>query len=63
MAGALGVRLGGRNRYGDRIEGRPHLGDDRAPRTADIPRAVRISQWVWLSGAVLAAVVTRMRRD
>ena len=63
MAGALGVRLGGRNRYGDRIEDRPHLGDDRAPRTADIPRAVRISQWVWLSGAVLAVVVTRMRRD
>jgi adenosylcobinamide-phosphate synthase len=51
MAGALGIRLGGRNIYHGRIEERPALGDGRAPQAEDIRRAVR------LSGAVTAAAV------
>ncbi|HEY5097302.1 MAG TPA: adenosylcobinamide-phosphate synthase CbiB, partial [Acidimicrobiales bacterium] len=44
FAAALGVRLGGENRYGDRVELRPPLGDGRAVEPGDIPRAVRLSQ-------------------
>ena len=42
-AGALGVRLGGTNRYGSRIEARPQLGSGRAPEATDIARANRLS--------------------
>jgi adenosylcobinamide-phosphate synthase len=42
-AGALGVRLGGRNVYHGRVEERPTLGDGRAPGTVDIARAARLS--------------------
>jgi adenosylcobinamide-phosphate synthase len=55
MAGALGVRLGGRNVYGSRIEDRPQLGNGRLPEAADIPRAVRLSRLVWVAAAALAA--------
>ena len=61
MAGALGLRLGGRNRYGDRVEDRPHLGNGRLPRAADIPRAVRLSRGVWLTAAVLATAARSNR--
>jgi adenosylcobinamide-phosphate synthase len=54
MAGALGIRLGGRNVYGSRVEERPHLGNGRAATTADIRRAVRISRAVTLAAALLA---------
>jgi adenosylcobinamide-phosphate synthase len=43
FAAALGVRLGGRVRYGDRVEDRAHLGDGRPVTPADIPAAVRLS--------------------
>ena len=55
LAGALGVRLGGRNVYGSRIEDRPALGDGHAPRPADVLRAARLSRTVWLAAAALAA--------
>ncbi|GAA5182860.1 cobalamin biosynthesis protein [Rugosimonospora acidiphila] len=51
MAGALGVRLGGRNLYHGRVEDRPMLGAGRRPEAADIRRATR------LSGAVAAAAL------
>jgi adenosylcobinamide-phosphate synthase len=51
MAGALGVRLGGRNVYFGRTETRPFLGDGPKPRAEDLRRAAR------LSGAVGAAAV------
>lgn len=64
FAAALGVRLGGENRYGDRVEVRPPLGDGRPPEPADIDGAVRLSRDVVLATAgVLAAVGTlRWRR-
>jgi adenosylcobinamide-phosphate synthase len=43
FAGALGVRLGGRNVYFGRSEERPALGDGEPPRVADIRRAARLS--------------------
>ncbi len=42
FAGALGLRLGGVNRYGERLERRPQLGDGRPPEVADVGRAVRL---------------------
>jgi len=44
FAAALGVRLGGRNQYGDRIEDRPRLGHGRPVRRDDIGEAVRLSR-------------------
>ncbi|GLZ13511.1 cobalamin biosynthesis protein CobD [Actinomadura sp. NBRC 104425] len=55
FAGALGVRLGGVNVYGGRVEERPELGDGRAPETGDIHRAVRLSGAVTLAAAAVAA--------
>ena len=50
FAAALGVRLGGESRYGDRVEERPQLGSGRPPGVGDIAAAVR------LSGDVTAAL-------
>ena len=61
MAGALGIRLGGRNVYGSRVEIRPILGDGRPPATADIRSAVRLSRAVWGAAALLLAA-TRLAR-
>lgn len=64
MAGALGVRLGGRNVYAGRVDERPVLGGrGRAPEPADIPRAVRLSGLVTAIAAVTAtlAALTRGR--
>jgi adenosylcobinamide-phosphate synthase len=55
FAAALGVRLGGTNRYGDRIEGRGTLGTGTPPAVADISRAVRLSKHVSLALAAVLA--------
>jgi adenosylcobinamide-phosphate synthase len=56
FAAALGLRLGGENRYGDRVELRPALGDGRPPEVEDVGRAVRLSADVtWALAAALAA--------
>jgi adenosylcobinamide-phosphate synthase len=56
FAVALGVRLGGRNRYGHRVEHRPWLGQGRPPARSDIEPAVRLSSDVsWLLTLILAA--------
>jgi adenosylcobinamide-phosphate synthase len=55
MAGALGVRLGGRNVYRGRTEDRPVLGDGPRPDVADIRRAVRLSAAIGGAALVLAA--------
>ncbi|MEV5754715.1 cobalamin biosynthesis protein [Actinoallomurus sp. NPDC052308] len=54
FAGALGVRLGGVNVYGNRVEYRPELGDGRAAEPADIRRAVRLSRTVTVASAAVA---------
>jgi len=60
FAGALGVRLGGRNHYGDRVEERPPLGGGPLPTPGDVDRAVRLSL---LIGAASAALVALARRS
>jgi len=55
VAGALDLRLGGRNVYGGRVEQRPSLGDGHPPGAADVGRAVRLSGAVRAAAAVLAA--------
>jgi adenosylcobinamide-phosphate synthase len=65
FAAALGLRLGGLNRYGDVDELRPVLGRGRAAEPGDIGRAVRLSLDVSIGlGVTLAAVGARqwMRR-
>lgn len=49
FAAALGLRLGGDNRYGGRLHRGAHLGDGRRPVAADIRRAVRLSGDVGLA--------------
>lgn len=55
FAGALGVRLGGTNRYPAHVEHRPFLGAGRAPTPADVHRAARLSRAVGAASAVIAA--------
>ncbi|NJC10479.1 adenosylcobinamide-phosphate synthase [Micromonospora profundi] len=55
MAGALGVRLGGRNVYFGRSEVRPFLGDGPRPEARHLKRAARISGAVGLAALGLAA--------
>jgi adenosylcobinamide-phosphate synthase len=57
FAAALGLRLGGESRYGDRVEVRPPLGDGRAPAGLDIVRAVDLAGDVGLALAALLSVV------
>ncbi|MDA2810531.1 cobalamin biosynthesis protein [Nocardiopsis sp. RSe5-2] len=57
FAGALDLRLGGTNRYGDRVEHRPELGEGRHPEAADIRRAVALARAVDAGAAAVAAAV------
>ncbi|MFD6270813.1 cobalamin biosynthesis protein [Nocardia asteroides] len=59
MAGALGVRLGGRTQYRHGAELRPTLGDGPAPTTADLRRAVRMSEAVQAGALVVSVVVAK----
>jgi adenosylcobinamide-phosphate synthase len=61
FAGALGVRLGGRNDYGSHVEERPVLGGaGRAPDVADIARAARLCRGVTAAAAVVCAAVAAL---
>lgn len=63
FAGALGVRLGGTNRYGDRVETRPTLGEGSLPDPAAVRRAVRLSRLVGLFAALVSvALAWRLAR-
>ncbi|OQO89975.1 cobalamin biosynthesis protein [Saccharomonospora piscinae] len=55
FAGALGVRLGGTNTYGARVEHRGTLGDGPPPGSRDLRRAVRLSRLVGAASAAVAA--------
>ncbi|HLI23526.1 MAG TPA: adenosylcobinamide-phosphate synthase CbiB [Acidimicrobiales bacterium] len=58
FAAALGIRLGGTNVYGGRVETRPRLGQGRPPRTADIGAAARLSRDVTVALATILAVAS-----
>ncbi len=58
FAAALGLRLGGENRYGDRVEIRPPLGTGRPTEAGDIARSVALSRDVSL--ALVGALWTQM---
>ena len=60
FAAALGLRLGGESRYGDRVELRPPLGTGRPAERGDIARAVALSREVSLAlGAFLVVKSAR----
>jgi adenosylcobinamide-phosphate synthase len=63
MAGALGVRLGGRNVYRGHVEIRPPLGRGPLPGPVEIRRAARISRTVgvFALAAAVGIVATRHR--
>jgi adenosylcobinamide-phosphate synthase len=61
FAGALGVRLGGRNTYGGAASDRGTLGDGRAPGGNDIARATRLATMVG-DAALVVAVAVRLAR-
>jgi adenosylcobinamide-phosphate synthase len=69
FAAALGLQLGGVNRYGDRIEERARLGRGRPPSPADISAAVRLSRQVavvivaGLTAVALAPTVVRRLKE
>jgi adenosylcobinamide-phosphate synthase len=57
FAGALGVRLGGVNRYGHDVQDRGFLGDGRPPEPRDIGRATGLAKRVGLLSLGLAVAV------
>jgi adenosylcobinamide-phosphate synthase len=57
FAAALELRLGGVNRYGDRLEIRSYLGTGRPPEPPDIARAARLSRDVSLALAAALALI------
>jgi adenosylcobinamide-phosphate synthase len=61
MAGALGVRLGGRNVYFGRTETRPFLGDGPKPSAGHLRRAARISGAVGAAALVVSAGLAALR--
>ncbi|MEU9579313.1 cobalamin biosynthesis protein [Streptomyces chilikensis] len=62
FAGALGVRLGGTNRYASGTEHRAVMGDGPPPAPTDIPRATALARRVALAAAVTAAVTAAASR-
>jgi adenosylcobinamide-phosphate synthase len=68
FAGALGVRLGGTNRYDTWVEQRAVLGDGRSPAPGDIALAAALGRRVGagavvaMAGAVVGAAPLRVRR-
>lgn len=58
-AGALDLRLGGVNVYGERVEERPTLGDGKPAAAADLPRAAGLLRRVTVAAALIAAGVRR----
>jgi adenosylcobinamide-phosphate synthase len=58
FAGALGLRIGGTNRYdGERVEHRAVMGDGRAARPEDIARATRLARRIGIASAVVSACI------
>jgi adenosylcobinamide-phosphate synthase len=57
FAAALGLRLGGTNRYGHRVEHRPPVGTGRPAEPRDIRRAQALSRDVTVALAVLCLAI------
>ncbi|WP_433168636.1 cobalamin biosynthesis protein [Kribbella sp. CA-247076] len=57
FAGALDLRLGGRNSYGDYQEDRGTLGDGPTPTVADVRRTAALARRVGVAAAGLAGIV------
>jgi adenosylcobinamide-phosphate synthase len=62
FAGALDLRLGGTNRYGDQVEHRATMGTGRPPKPDDIGRSVRLSRRVGLLAALVCAGAGMLQR-
>jgi adenosylcobinamide-phosphate synthase len=60
FAAALGLRLGGVNTYGTRVEIRPRLGSGRAPEAHDISAAVALCRDVAYALLALLVVVAKV---
>ncbi|WP_110183510.1 adenosylcobinamide-phosphate synthase CbiB [Nocardioides solisilvae] len=61
FAGALGVTLGGVNRYGDRVEHRPTMGDGRGVEARDVPRGTALARRVgWAAVLGAAGLASRL---
>ena len=60
FAAALGLCLGGENRYGNRVELRPPLGTGRPAEPGDIGRAVALSRDVCAAVVVISAISARI---
>ncbi len=57
FAGALDLRLGGTNTYGDKVEDRGTLGDGLRPAVADIRRTAVLARRVSYATAAFAAIL------
>jgi adenosylcobinamide-phosphate synthase len=62
FAGALGIRLGGSNRYGEVVEHRAVLGSGRPVEPGDIQRAVDLARRVDVAAVVLVSALVGLRR-
>jgi adenosylcobinamide-phosphate synthase len=62
FAGALGVKLGGENRYGGIVEHRPTLGSGRAPQPDDILAAIVLARRAAMLAAFAFAAALELRR-
>lgn len=58
FAGALGLSLGGTNRYGARTEHRPVMGSGRTPTAADVAPALALARRVDLAAAAVAVLLS-----
>ncbi|MFA5785934.1 MAG: cobalamin biosynthesis protein [Actinomycetota bacterium] len=57
FAGAFGVRLGGTNRYGQRVERRPCMGEGETPGVETVRQAVRLSRLVGAAAGLGCSLV------
>lgn len=61
FAGALGIRVGGTNRYYvNRVEHRAVMGDGRSPAAVDVPRSIRLARRVGVVSVVATAAIASL---
>jgi adenosylcobinamide-phosphate synthase len=62
FAGALGIRLGGTNTYGERVEHRAVLGDGQPAAAHDVPRARELATRVDVAALIVLLPIAARRR-